>query len=92
MIEPLEVEYGGATLAVEIEPTHARLRINGLVRDAAEIGAGSLRLSSTVQTGYEWHEFIEAIITIKDESILVSLSANGAELASSQINREALLS
>lgn len=89
MNKELEVGYGGARLAVEIDRTHARLRINGLVRDAARLGADQLRLSSTVQTGYEWHEHIEAVVEFHPDTVSVTLLANRSELARESYSREA---
>ena len=87
MKEQPEVEYGGARLAVEIDQTQARLRINGRVREAAALGPDTLRLASTVQTDYEWHEFIEAVITVEGDEIVVSLLANKQEILNQRMPR-----
>lgn len=79
----IDYDYRGARLAIEFgSDQRVRLRINGLVREEAALpeATGSLRLSSTVQTDYEWHEFIEAVIEIGDDAIVTTVSANGAEL------------
>ncbi|MDZ7687014.1 MAG: hypothetical protein U5O39_20335 [Gammaproteobacteria bacterium] len=81
----IETDYHDAKIAVEIDDEErACLRVNGLVRESADAGAGhrSLRLSSTLQTGYEWHEFIEVVIEFLPETIDVSLCANRQEIAS----------
>ena len=41
----------------------------------------TLRLSSSLQTDYEWHEFIEATITFNEKEISVSLCASNVEIA-----------
>ena len=76
----LEVQYHDARLRVEIDDNCARLYINGLLRDEASAGNGTQRLSSTVQTDYEWHEFIEAVV-VRGDGVDVSLVANSQELA-----------
>jgi len=78
-----EINHHGARLAVEIDDkSRARLRINGLVRDETGPPApgATLRLTSSVQTGYEWHEFIEAVVEYRSDGIIVTLLANGVEL------------
>lgn len=75
----LEVQYHDARLKVEIDDDSARLYINGLLRDEAGASHGTQRLSSTVQTDYEWHEFIEAVVT-RGDGVDVSLVANSQEL------------
>ena len=62
----------------------ASLFINGMQRDqqtANEIPCRH-KLSSTVQTDYEWHEFIEAEIVFDSKEIIVTLHANKAPLGS----------
>ncbi|MCB1693227.1 MAG: hypothetical protein KDI19_10710 [Pseudomonadales bacterium] len=82
MAHTLEARYRGATLTLEIEPGEAAsLRINGLVRERQPLGQSVVRLSSTVQTDYEWHEFIEGIVTPGTGQIEARLVANNQELA-----------
>ncbi len=80
----LEISYHGTTLAVQIvdEPPKASLLINGLARDQAssQTTNTTLRLSTTVQTDYEWHEFVEAHLSYTDSGIRVQLFANKALL------------
>lgn len=78
-----KIEYRGARLQLEISDEHVQLRINGIVRDETPTGDVQ-RLSSTVQTDYEWHEFIEAVVAFTDRGIQASLLANGQELISQQ--------
>lgn len=80
-----EVDYHGAKVTVEIDDEErVQLRINGLVREQADANPGdsTIRLASTVQTGYEWHEFIEAVVEYLPETIALTLTANRQELAS----------
>jgi hypothetical protein len=54
----------GANLRLEYQyPPRASLYINGVARDtvATDEVPITLRVTTTVQTGYEWHEFIEGI-------------------------------
>lgn len=87
MNEILETRYRGADLALDISsPPAAVLRINGLVRNsaAAEGPKVTLRVHSTVQTDYEWHEFIEGFVTFDGERITARILANGQELTRAQ--------
>lgn len=87
----LEANYHGAILRLEFEGTpDARLRINGVVRQARKAEAGVpavIRLASTVQTDYEWHEFVEGVIDYNDENIVARLIANNAEIACDKFKR-----
>ncbi|MEX2488960.1 MAG: hypothetical protein WD356_05465 [Pseudomonadales bacterium] len=90
--QTLETNYHGATLRLEFEKSSgARLMINGLVRQerrAEENQALVLRLTSTVQTGYEWHEFIEGIVDYSQEKIQATLVANNTEIARESFERQ----
>jgi hypothetical protein len=80
----LEVEYRNAALRVELDSDRsARLFINNIQRMQASLTAlpGTLRLSSSVQTDYEWHEFIEVILIFSEKEITISLRASNAEIA-----------
>jgi hypothetical protein len=78
--------YRGANLTIELEQDEGRLLINGLVRERSKLSS-TLRLSSTVQTDYEWHEFIEGTITRTDNAINMVLTANNAEIARQEFPR-----
>lgn len=86
MSHKLETHYRGADLCLEAsaDPASAVLRINGLVRDKAESTDTpiTLKVSSTVQTDYEWHEFIEGMVEVRDGEIHARLIANNQALAS----------
>lgn len=81
----LETSYHGTTLRLEFDDSPgARLMINGLVRQERCADADKavvLRLTSTVQTDYEWHEFIEGIVDYSQERIQATLVANNTEVA-----------
>ena len=72
--------YRGVILTVESDGYEGRLFINGLIRARIKL-TSTTRLSSTVQTDYEWHELIEGTITRKADKITISLSANNVEIA-----------
>lgn len=84
MDRTLETRYRGVDLALDIGRPHTvTLRINGITRDRAD-GAGAnvtLRVNSTVQTDYEWHEFIEGIVTFDGGGATARIVANNLELA-----------
>jgi hypothetical protein len=76
----LETTYRGAHLKLEISEGKTRLLINGLVRDEGS-SEKTLRLSSVVQTDYEWHELIEGFVSFEPGSITGSLLANNINVA-----------
>ena len=80
----LEVKYRNIALRVELDGVRsAALFINNIKRmqDTLTTRPGTLRLSSSVQTDYEWHEFIEAILTFTEKEIGISLRASNSEIA-----------
>ena len=84
-----DLEYRGARLKVEVDDQmRSSLYINGLQRDSqdAETLPGRCRLSSSVQTDYEWHEFIEAEIILNSSEITITLRANNATLGTESFN------
>ena len=86
-----QVSYRDADLKVEFDQHQsARLVINNVSRheQRAESLPCTLRLTSTVQTDYEWHEFIEAIVHFDEETISVQLIANNTEVANKSFPRE----
>lgn len=83
-----DLEYRGTRLRVEVDDAlNSRLFINGMQRDSQPPATLPHRsvLSSTVQTDYEWHEFIEAEVMLTASDITITLSANKATLGSEQI-------
>jgi hypothetical protein len=103
MHEAIQIDYQGAQLTLTFstlaaaanahskfnrQPS-AELRINGLLRDSAGSSQDpiTLSLSSTVQTDYEWHEYIEAIIEYQPETITARLLASSIELTSLTLPR-----
>lgn len=76
-----EVNYRGTTLCVDAQVDSAGLSINGLERDRKRLTTGqTVRLSSTVQTDYEWHEFVEAVLEVAEEEVRVTVTANSQVL------------
>ena len=85
-MDKLATHYRGAELCVELDEEEARLLINGLIRQRSPVSK-TLRLSSTVQTDYEWHEIIEGIITSNSWGVKMVLVANKAEIAEKEFPR-----
>jgi hypothetical protein len=79
---------GSGKIAKASQPV-ATLRINGIVRDTASSARDpvTLKVTSTVQTDYEWHEYIEALVEYGPTTIVARLLASSAELASITVNR-----
>lgn len=90
MRNQLETEYRGAKLQIEFDnKPQARLSINGLYRDKAvsDKDQVTLKLSSPVQTDYEWHEIVEALIEYQADAINASIFASNVLLQSTSIPR-----
>lgn len=88
----LNTNYRGCCIELLIDSSpFVQLRINGIVRESqrqtAENRECTLHLSSTVQTDYEWHEFIEGVIYYSHDSIEAKLFANNVELISQTYSR-----
>lgn len=90
----LTTDYRGCRIELLIgSELSAQLKINGIVRESQlqtlEKGAnsGTLRLSSTIQTGYEWHEFVEGLVRYSEEAIEAKIFANSAELIARTYSR-----
>ena len=79
-MKQLTTNYRGVNLTIELDHSEGRLLINGLVRERTK-RAATIRLSSTVQTDYEWHEFIVGTIICSENSITMMLTANNVEIA-----------
>lgn len=56
----LETTCRDARITVSILGQAISLWVNGIKRDEAVLSSSG-RLSTSVQTGYEWHEFIEVV-------------------------------
>lgn len=87
----IETTYHGARLTLSFDDSPAaKLAINGLVREEASSNSDAitLRLSSTVQTDYEWHEFIEGTVRYSASRIEATLIANNTELLQQAFERE----
>lgn len=72
--------YRGVILSVESDGYEGRLFINGLIRARIKL-TSTTRLTSTVQTDYEWHELIEGTIIRKADKVTITLYANNVEIA-----------
>jgi len=77
----LAINYGGAQLRLEFSNNGSVwLYINNIERETLSNDSGTLTLNTTVQTEYEWHEFIEAIVEYKSGEIVASLWASKSKL------------
>ena len=85
----LEVTHRGARLKLEIydHNDRASLIVNGIVR-AEETGSKTLRLTSSVQTDYEWHELVEGMVRFEPGKISATIFANNFEVAHRIFPRE----
>ena len=80
----LTADYRGATIRVEFDTLpSARLYINNMKRQEATAGKlpARLALGSPVQTDYEWHEYIDALIDFTQARVSVTISTGGQEIA-----------
>jgi len=80
----LQIDYRNADLKLEFdEGPSARLYINNIqrVQETADQTPCTLRLSSSVQTDYEWHEFIEAIVTFGEDETIALIVASNTQIA-----------
>ncbi|MFT7684911.1 MAG: hypothetical protein ACI9FB_000252 [Candidatus Azotimanducaceae bacterium] len=90
----LETNYNGAILRLVFSTNdktakrEARLLINNIDRDQATSKENTiLKLNSTVQTEYEFHEFIEATVEYDDGKTIASLYASKVMLKQIVIER-----
>ena len=81
-LESVSCHYRGVDLRVEVGDSAATLLINSMPRETREFPPqpGRFRLSSMVQTDYEWHEFVEAELLIDGTVTRVILKANNQVL------------
>lgn len=63
------------------------LKINGIIRTSA-MQAGYLKLTTSLQTGYEWHEWVEGICLIRPTHTQLTLTCNNETIADQQFNSE----
>ena len=91
MTDELKVRYEGADLSLLFgQEARASLRINGVERESVSSDKPTitLKLSSTVQTAYEWHEFVEAIVVYNADTIQASILASNKELIATTLDRK----
>jgi len=90
MTEELKVSYEGTELLLIFgQEPRASLCINGVERESvsSDKPAITLKLSSTVQTDYEWHECVEAIVVYSASTIRASILASKKELITTTRDR-----
>ncbi|MDK1025401.1 MAG: hypothetical protein QGD92_14375 [Gammaproteobacteria bacterium] len=80
----ITIEYKGVQIGLLISATPAiALTIGGIVRAGKQSTNRSdvlLSLSSSVQTDYEWHEFIEVSAFFTEREVQIKISANKSNL------------
>lgn len=87
----LATDYKGCRIELDADPAYkVGLKINGIQRQTCRrtqdsghhsgSPAWTARLTSTVQTDYEWHEFIEAVVSYSEELIDASIYANNTKI------------
>tara|TARA_R110002110_G_scaffold135812_6_gene320159 strand:- start:183 stop:458 length:276 start_codon:yes stop_codon:yes gene_type:complete len=88
MTHILKADYEGASLELQFDShPEVSLKINGVQRDHASSpdSAIILRLGSPVQTGYEQHEFIQAVIQYDQNGISASLHSGDLLIAQQEV-------
>ena len=95
MEHKLETNYNGVKLRLTFSANdktserEATLLINNIEREKViSTENTTLKLNSTVQTEYEWHEFIEAIVEYGSDKIIASLFASKVMLKQVVIERQ----
>jgi len=92
----LKTVYQAADLQLDFdEQANVALRINGLIRDRYDAVKGAklpenitIKLSSPVQTDYEWHEIVEATVCYSATQIIASIEASKQLIASKTISHD----
>lgn len=89
----IDLNYRENTIRVQVcLPRTARLFINNIQRDEQTAGdtQSRLNLTSSVQTDYEWHEFIEADVQFQKDNVRLTLLANKTVIADETVPLENL--
>ncbi|MDE0758030.1 MAG: hypothetical protein OSB45_07705 [Pseudomonadales bacterium] len=77
----LTSKYHGSTISIGYSDRDpVELKVNGIIRDKAE-QADYLKLTTSVQTGYEWHEWVEGVFLIRQQQIQLTLTCNNETIA-----------
>ncbi len=90
MTHTLTATHEGADLQLTFsEAGVAQLIINSVARESANAGGQNitLKLGSPVQTGYEHHEFIEAIVNYQQNCIQARLSTGDILHTETEVQR-----
>jgi hypothetical protein len=90
MTHRLKTHYGDVEVELIFDETvHAELRIKDIVRDVIDSDSNPARLvlTTTLQTAYEWHEFIEGVIEFDANKIDAKIFGNKQEIASLTVAR-----
>ena len=78
------VDYKGINICVQVNSNRfVTLKIDGVPRDTRVIAVPkgqAVILSSSVQTDYEWHEFITATVIIEEDMARVCVQANNQSI------------
>lgn len=90
MTHRLQTRHGDVEVELIFDETvHAELRVKNIVRDQIDSDSNPTRLvlTTTLQTAYEWHEFIEGIIEFNEDKIDAKIFGNKQEIASLTVAR-----
>ncbi len=79
----LEKLYKGLKLRVVIENEEIALLVGKSTRAKQNFSKkqGAQILSTSIQTGYEWHEQVEVFVTRSSDKVAMILKASGHEIA-----------
>lgn len=82
-------DYKGTSICVRVFPNRSvALLIDGISRqsvDVSRLSSSTTRLSSTVQTDYEWHEYIVAVVELNESCAKVNILANNETIATREV-------
>ncbi|MBV1876348.1 MAG: hypothetical protein KUG79_01780 [Pseudomonadales bacterium] len=91
MRQILETRHEGALLQLHFDNNQPRatLTINGVIRETVSSIQPSitLKLTSPLQTGYEYHDFLEAIVKYTPTEVSAVLQISDTELIHTTIER-----
>ena len=85
----LQIDYRGIDIRVEVIPKQSVcLYINNINRAQDKLSSDhcTVILNSSVQTDYEWHEFIEARVTLQGDMVSIGVEASNIKIAEQEFN------
>ena len=91
MQQTLEIQHEGALLQLHFDNIlpRATLTINGVIRETVSSiqPTITLKLTSPLQTGYEYHDFLEATVKYTATEVSAVLQISDTELIHTAIER-----